>query len=73
MRYLCALIEQLRDTQMLPKMAIVDPGANGGLDFSQRTAPVFALDLFYSLVSTQIGTDEPPHTWRHRNIRDPRL
>ena len=50
MRYLCALIEQLRDTQMLPKIAIVDPGANGGLDFSQRTAPVFALDLFYSLV-----------------------
>lgn len=51
MRYLRALIEQLRDTQMLPKMAIVDPGANGGLDFSQRTAPVFALDLFYSHVS----------------------
>ena len=35
---------------MLPKMAIVDPGANGGLDFSQRTAPVFALDLFYGHV-----------------------
>ena len=51
MRYLRALIEQLRDTQMLPMIAIVDPGANGGLDFSQRTASVFALDLFYSHVS----------------------
>ena len=51
MRYVRALIEQLRDTQMLPKMAIVDPEANGGLYFSQRSASVFALDLFYSHVS----------------------
>ena len=50
MRYSRALIEQLQDIEMLPKMAIVDPGANGGLDFSQRTAPIFALDLFYSHV-----------------------
>ena len=56
MRYLRALIERLRDTQMLPKLAIVDPGANGGLDFSQRTAPVCALDLFYSHGS---GTEKP--------------
>ena len=44
---------------MLPKMAIVDPGANGGLDFSQRTAPVFALDLIYSHVR---GTEKPLRT-----------
>ena len=59
MRYLRALIEQLRDTQMLPMIAIVDPGANGGLDFSQRTASVFALDLFYSHVSLM-----PTFSWR---------
>ena len=65
MRYVRALIEQLRDTQMLPKMAIVDPGANGGLDFSQRTAPIFALDLFYSHVSGRL------HRWFHTAINVP--
>ena len=50
MRYLCANIERLRDTQMLPTVPIVDPGANGGLDFLHRIAPVFAGDLFYIFV-----------------------
>ena len=59
MRYLFANIERLRDTQMLPTVPIVDPGANGGLDFLHRIAPVFAGDLFYIFVSMPARVEEP--------------
>ena len=48
---------------MLPKMAIVDPEANGGLYFSQRSASVFALDLFYSHVRP--APISIPAPWSH--------
>ena len=50
MRYLHTLIEQLRDTQMLPKMAIVDPGAIVAPDICASDRSVFVGGFFYIFV-----------------------